>query len=182
MNLPNILTMSRIAVIPVIVTLVMMNNITAQWIAFVLYVLAALTDFLDGYLARKMNVVSPLGRMLDPIADKLIVGALLITFAYEGSFSASLTFAAVFIMMREIAVSGLREFLGPLNIVIPVSGIAKYKTTSQLIALGLVMAVPIVPGLDLAATATLWLATGLTLYTGYEYFVGAWPHLTKEEA
>jgi len=181
-NLPNILTLSRIAVIPFIVALVMMNNFTAQWIAFVLYVLAALTDFLDGYLARKMNIVSSLGRMLDPIADKLIVGALLITFAYEGSFSAALTFAAVLIIMREIAVSGLREHLGPLNIVIPVSGIAKYKTTLQLIALGLVMAEPIVPGLNLAATASLWLATGLTLYTGYEYFAGAWPHLTKEDA
>lgn len=181
MNLPNLLTMSRIAVIPLIVTLVMMNNLTAQWIAFTLYVLAALTDYLDGYLARKLNIVSALGRMLDPIADKLIVGALLVTFAYEGSFSASLTFAAIFILMREIAVSGLREFLGPQQIIIPVSGIAKYKTTSQLLGLGLVMAVPIVPGLNLAATATMWLATGLTLYTGYEYFAGAWPYLTKED-
>jgi len=173
--------MSRIVVIPFIVVLVMMNNATAQWIALTLYVLAALTDFLDGYLARKLNIVSDLGRMLDPIADKLIVGALLITFAYEGSFTAPLTFAAVLIMMREIAVSGLREHLGPKNITIPVSGVAKYKTTLQLIALGLVMAVPIVPGLNLASTISLWLATALTLYTGYEYFAGAWPHLTKEE-
>jgi len=84
--------------------------------------------------------------------------------------------------MREIAVSGLREHLGPLNIVVPVSSIAKYKTTLQLIALGLVMVQPIVPGVNLAATASIWLAAGLTLYTGYEYFAGAWPHLTKEEA
>lgn len=181
MNIPNILTLSRIAVIPLIVALVMMHNTTAQWIAFALYVTAALTDFLDGYLARKMKLVSPLGRMLDPIADKLIVGALLITFAFDGSFSTALTFAAIFIIMREIAVSGLREHLGPQNIVIPVSGIAKYKTTSQLVALGFVMVLPIVPGLQLVATATLWLATGLTLYTGYEYFAGAWPHLIKEE-
>lgn len=179
MNLPNILTMARIALIPVIVVLILLDTWTNHWLAFALYVLAALTDFFDGYFARRWHMTSALGRMLDPIADKLIVGALLIVFAYNGAFDISLTIAAVMIMLREIAVSGLREFLGGEQITVHVSDVAKYKTTVQLVALGAIMVLPIVPGLDLAANAMMWLATGLTVYTGYDYFNRAWPHLKK---
>lgn len=181
MNLPNILTLSRIGVIPLIVTFLMMDNLVARWFAFAIFVYAAITDYFDGYLARKMNIVSPLGRMLDPIADKLIVGALLIVFAFTGEFNHSLTFAAVLILMREIAVSGLREYLGAEQITVHVSPLAKYKTTAQLCALAGIMLLPLVPGLGLAANGVFWLATGLTLYTGYEYFIGAWPHLVDEK-
>lgn len=181
MNLPNWLTLSRILVIPIIVVLVLMDNLTAQWFALSLYIVAALTDFFDGYLARKMNAVSSLGRMLDPIADKLIVGALLVVFAFNGSFDATLTVAAVLIMLREIAVAGLREHLGSEQITVHVSKIAKYKTTMQLVALGAVMALPLVPNLQSAAAALMWLATALTVYTGYEYFAVSMPHLLKDE-
>ena len=173
--------MSRIVLIPVIVALIFMDSPATQWIAFALYVVAALTDFFDGYLARRMKIVSSLGRMLDPIADKLIVGALLITFAYDGSFDINLTVAAILIMLREIGVAGLREHLGAEQITVHVSGLAKYKTTSQLVALGLIMILPLVPDLGLVAYATMWLATGLTVYTGYEYFNSAWPHLMEEK-
>lgn len=179
MSLPNILTLIRIALIPVIVILILIDNSVARWFAFALFVGAAITDYFDGYLARKMKLISPLGRMLDPIADKLLVCALLVVFAYEGSFNQGLMWAAILIIMREIAVSGLREFLGPLKITIHVSAVAKYKTTVQLLALGCIMTLPIVPSLSFAATGMMWLATALTLYSGYEYFSGAWPHLKE---
>ncbi len=179
MNLPNILTMSRIILIPLIVMLILSDTQANHWFAFGLYVFAALTDFFDGYFARRWQIVSALGRMLDPIADKLIVGALLIVFAYNGAFDMSLTYAAVLIMLREIAVSGLREFLGGEQITVHVSEVAKYKTTVQLVALGAIMLLPVVPNLDLSAYAMMWLATGLTVYTGYDYFRRAWPHLSK---
>ncbi|MGJ8528985.1 CDP-diacylglycerol--glycerol-3-phosphate 3-phosphatidyltransferase [Maritalea sp.] len=182
MNLPNILTMSRILLIPVIVALIFMDNWTTQWFAFTLYVIAALTDFFDGYLARRMQIISPLGRMLDPIADKLIVGALLIAFAFDGSFDMNLTVAAILIMMREIGVAGLREHLGAEQITVHVSDLGKYKTTVQLVALGAIMLIPLVPSLASAAYAMVWLATGLTVYTGYDYFKRAWPHLIDEKS
>lgn len=179
MSLPNILTLLRIALIPVIIALIFMNTYVTQQIAFALFVLAALTDYADGYLARKMNLFSPLGRMLDPIADKLLVGALLVALAFGGSFDQRTIWPAILIMMREIAVAGLREFLGPMNVVVKASFIAKTKTTVQLFALGLIILLPLVPNLTSAANAMLWAAMALTLYSGYEYFAGAWPHLKE---
>ena len=176
-SLPNMLTLLRIALIPVIVALVLMGNDGTRWAALALFLVAAITDYFDGMLARRMQLVSPLGRMLDPIADKLLVAALLIAFAFEGSFDAPLTWAAIIILMREIAVSGLREFLGPSNITINVSPLAKYKTTLQLIALGAMILVPLADFVRPLAAALMWLATALTIYTGYQYFAGAWPHL-----
>lgn len=177
MNLPNLLTIFRIVAIPAIIWLVFIDHNVARWFAFALYVVACVTDYFDGYLARKMNIVSDLGRMLDPIADKLLVGTLIIAFAYSGEFSLTLTWLAIAIMFREIAVAGLREYLGNAQITVHVSKLAKYKTTVQLIALGVVMAIPLVPGLELAAAGLMWLAAVLTVYTGYEYFAGAWPKL-----
>ncbi len=179
MSLPNILTLLRIALIPVIVALIFADNSTARWWALILFSLAAITDYFDGMLARKMQLISPLGRMLDPIADKLLVGALLIALAYEGSFDFLLIWAAVIIMMREIAVSGLREFLGTQQITVNVSTLAKYKTTLQLVALGGIILSPLLTFVQPMATGMMWLATSLTVYTGYEYFAGAWPHLRQ---
>ena len=179
MSLPNILTLTRIALIPLIVVLVLINGAPARWIAVGLFALAAITDYLDGYFARKLDIISPLGRMLDPVADKLLVGALLITLSYAGSFTLPLLGAAIAIMLREIAISGLREFLGSQQIIVNVTPVAKYKTTTQLIALGAIMAVPLVDGLAPFAAALMWLATALTVYSGYDYFISAWPHLKE---
>ncbi len=178
MNLPNLLTIFRIVAIPAIIWLVFIENDVARQVAFALYVIACLTDYLDGYLARKMNIVSDLGRMLDPIADKLLVGTLLIAFAYNGEFSQIETWLAIAIMFREIAVAGLREYLGNAQITVHVSKLAKYKTTMQLVALAIFMVVPLVPSVALAANGLLWVAALLTVYTGYEYYAGAWPKLT----
>jgi CDP-diacylglycerol--glycerol-3-phosphate 3-phosphatidyltransferase len=180
MNLPNLLTISRIVAIPAIIWLVFIDHYIARQVAFILYVVACLTDYLDGYLARKMNIVSDLGRMLDPIADKLLVGTLLIAFAYTGEFDQQQTWLAIAIMFREIAVAGLREYLGNAQITVHVSKLAKYKTTVQLVALATFMVVPLVPNVESAANGLMWLAALLTVYTGYEYFAGAWPKLTDK--
>jgi len=181
MSLPNILTLIRIALIPVIIALILLENSSARWWALALFSIAAITDYFDGMIARKMDLISPLGRMLDPIADKLLVGALLIAFAYEGSLDGLLIWAAIIIMMREISVSGLREFLGAQQVVINVSGMAKYKTTLQLIALGGLILIPLLDFVQPMVVGLMWLATAITLYTGYEYFAGAWPHLTADK-
>jgi CDP-diacylglycerol---glycerol-3-phosphate 3-phosphatidyltransferase len=119
--------------------------------------------------------------MLDPIADKLLVGALLIALAYAGSFSLSLLWAAIAIMMREIAVAGLREFLGSQGVSVHVTSVAKYKTTFQLIALGAILLVPVVDGLGLIAAGLMWLATALTLYSGCDYFISSWKYLAENK-
>ena len=181
MSLPNILTLLRIIAIPLICALLLMQGETVRLLAFSLFILAAVTDYLDGYLARKLDLISPLGRMLDPIADKLLVGALLVALAYGGSFDSFTIWGALMIMMREIAVSGLREFLGPQNIIINASFIAKTKTTVQLIALAGLIILPIMPALSFVTWGAFWLATALTLWSGFEYFAGAWPHLKETQ-
>jgi len=135
LNLPNLLTLARILAIPVICWLLVAGGDTLRWIAFGLYVIAAITDWLDGYLARKLDQGSPLGRMLDPIADKLLVLALLIVLAWTRDFSGLDLIPAVAILIREVLVSGLREYLGPRNVVVHVTQLAKWKTTVQLVAL-----------------------------------------------
>ena len=176
-SLPNLLTIGRIVLVPVICWLLATGSVELRAVALGLYGVAAITDWLDGYLARRFNLGSPLGRMLDPIADKLLVGALLIVLAWNGSFSALDLFPAVAIMLREILVSGLREYLGPMNVVVHVTPLAKWKTTVQLVALGIVMLEALVPGFGLVADAALWLAGILTAWTGAQYFIGALPHL-----
>lgn len=174
LSLPNLLTVLRILAIPVIVVLTISGVDLFRWIALALYVAAAITDYLDGLLARLLNESSDLGRMLDPIADKLLVGALLIAFAWDHTFSVFDLIPATAILLREIFVSGLREYLGGSNIVLPVSMLAKYKTTIQLIALGFCLAEPLLPGLRLLTDLLLWLAAALTLWTGFNYWRGAW--------
>ena len=175
---PNILTIVRIATIVPICWLVMQGDIGLRLIALVLYVLAAGSDWLDGYLARAWNQYSDFGRMLDPIADKLLVGILLAVLAWDGSFSALDMVPVVAILFREFFVSGLREFLGNTAIVLPVSRLAKWKTTMQLVALAVVLLEGIIPGLRLASDIVLWLAGILTVWTGWNYLRASWPHLT----
>ena len=179
LTLPNLLTIARIVAIPVICWLLVAGTAELRWIAFALYVAAAITDWLDGYLARTMNLGSPLGRMLDPIADKLLVGILLVIFAFTRDFSWLDLIPAVAILMREIFVSGLREFLGPRNVVVHVTKLAKWKTTIPLVALGIVMIEALVPGLGLVSDVVLWVAGILTVWTGVQYFQQPLPHLTE---
>jgi len=181
LSLPNLLTVLRIVAIPVIVVLAITDLGLFRWLAFILYVLAAVTDFFDGLLARIMNDISPLGRMLDPIADKLLVGALLIAFAWDRTFSLFDLVPAIAIMLREIFVSGLREFLGTKNVIMHVSWLAKYKTAVQLIALGICMLEPLLGGIRLIGDAALWLAAILTVWTGWSYWSFAWKHMTHPE-
>lgn len=177
---PNLITIARILAIIPIVALLMSGDQTLRLIALIIYVVAAASDWLDGYLARAWNQYSPLGRMLDPIADKLLVGILIAALAWDGSLAAWDMVPACAILFREFFVSGLREFLGNTEIVLPVSWLAKWKTTIQLVSLAVVLLERIVPGLGLVSDVLLWAAGILTLWTGFQYLRASWPHLTVE--
>lgn len=173
-NLPNVLTYARILAVPALVgCLFLLRGDVARWSAFALFVAAAGTDWLDGYLARLWEQQTTLGRMLDPIADKLIVGATLLMLVHDNTITGWSIWAAVVILCREILVSGLREFLAELNVQVHVTQLAKYKTTLQMMALAFLLAGPaadkIVPGITATGLALLWLAALLTLWTGYDY-------------
>jgi len=171
--LPNLLTIARIAAVPLIVTCLLIEGAGARWTALVLFVIAALTDYVDGYLARKWSQRSALGVMLDPIADKLLVAAAVVMLAADGTIAGVNVIAAVVILAREVLISGLREYLAGIAFNVPVSKLAKWKTTIQLVALALLMAgqpgEAVAPGLLNVGTAMLWLAALLTVTTGYDY-------------
>jgi len=177
---PNIITIARILAIIPIVYLVMQGDIILRLVALILYVIAAASDWLDGYLARAWNQYSPFGRMLDPIADKVLVGILIAALAWDGSFSGWDMIPACAILFREFFIPGLREFLGNITVVLPVSRLAKWKTTTQLVALAVVLLERIVPGLGLVSDILLWLAGILTVWTGWQYLRASWPHLVEE--
>lgn len=173
-NLPNILTYGRILAVPLVAGLLMWDTNAARWIALALFVAAAITDFFDGYLARKWQQQSSLGRMLDPIADKVLVAVVLLVLSADGILFGGHIWAAIIILSREVLVSGLREYLGELRVSVPVTQIAKWKTTAQLVSIGVLIAGPagdtIIPYLTEFGIGLLWVAAGLTLYTGYDYF------------
>jgi len=173
-NLPNILTYGRIVAVPAVAGLLMWDTNTARWVALAIYVIAAITDFLDGYLARRWQQQSSLGRMLDPIADKVLVAVVLLVLVASPILYGGHVWAAIIILSREVLVSGLREYLGELQVSVPVTKIAKWKTTVQLVAIGFLIAGPagdtIIPYLTEFGLGLLWIAAGLTLYTGYDYF------------
>ncbi len=173
-NLPNILTYGRIAAVPVVAALLLWGGDTARWTALAIYVVAAITDFFDGYLARKWQQQSSLGRMLDPIADKVLVAVVLLVLCADDILRGGHIWAAIIILSREVLVSGLREYLGELQVSVPVTQIAKWKTTVQLVAIGFLIAGPagdtVIPYTTAIGIGMLWIAAGLTLYTGYDYF------------
>ena len=180
-NLPNILTYGRIVAVPVLVAVLFFgsgNN--ARWLAFAIFLAACVTDWLDGYLARAWEQQSTLGRMLDPIADKLLVGATLLMLVYNDTITGWSIFAAFIIMSREILVSGLREYLAGLKVSVPVTQLAKWKTAFQFIALAMLIAGPaaehLIPGITVVALGMLWVAALLTLVTGYDYLQAAIRH------
>lgn len=176
-SLPNQLTLARIAAIPVICLLLVIGWDWLRWIALILYVAAAVTDWFDGFLARTMNQQSDLGKMLDPIADKLLVGALLVTFAWTRDFSGWELIPAIAILLREIFVSGLREYLGNKAVSVPVTFLAKWKTTAQLVALFFVIIDGLLPSFGFISGTLLWIAAGLTVWTGWQYLMSSWAHL-----
>lgn len=185
MSLPNVLTYGRILAVPALVLcLELLQGDAARWAAFGLFVAAAFTDWLDGYLARAWEQQSTLGRMLDPIADKLIVGAALIMLVHDNTISGLGVYAAVIILCREILVSGLREFLAELNVKIHVTELAKWKTTLQMTSLALLLAGPaaekIVPGVVTGGLLLLWLAALLTLWTGFDYLKAGVRHAMEQ--
>ncbi|HEV2562602.1 MAG TPA: CDP-diacylglycerol--glycerol-3-phosphate 3-phosphatidyltransferase [Rhizomicrobium sp.] len=183
-QLPNMITIFRILLVPVFAIAFALPGDAARLIAFAVFCVAGISDALDGLAARKLNASSSFGRMLDPIADKILVGVALMMLVAEGSvpqFNLIPGLASFFklvpalvILSREILVSGLREFLAGASVSLPVSSIAKMKTAIQLVAIGAMILGPIadrfVPGAEAFAYIALWVAAGLTVYTGYAYF------------
>ena len=173
LTLPNILTLSRILAVPILVALLWPSG---GWFdhafAFALYCLMGLTDYFDGYVARAQGAVSRLGAFLDPIADKIMVAAVIVMLVFARVIGGVHVIAGLIILVREIAVSGLREFLAGLQISVPVSKLAKWKTTFQLVALGALIlggALPQWHWVHETGIASLWAAALLTLVTGWDY-------------
>lgn len=178
LTLPNILTLSRILAVPILVFLLWRPSPIDYGITFVLYCVVGITDYFDGFLARSQGRISRLGQFLDPIADKIMVAAVLMMLISSRranpvpEIDGLHIIAALIILLREIIVSGLREFLAPLNVSVPVSQLAKWKTTFQLVALGALIlggAFPSQPWVHEVGLACLWAAAAMTLVTGYDY-------------
>ncbi|MGF1551991.1 MAG: CDP-diacylglycerol--glycerol-3-phosphate 3-phosphatidyltransferase [Paracoccaceae bacterium] len=185
-TLPNFLTIGRIAAAPVVALAALAPAGSAwAWLAFALFALAALTDYADGWLARRLDQKSALGVMLDPIADKvmvIVVLASLMGAVGEGGGRLLVMLPALAIVLRELLVSGLREYLG--DVKLPVTSLAKWKTAAQLTAVGALLfahAVPSLAPLGGVALAVLWVAAALTGWTGLDYFRQAGPHLSARE-
>ncbi len=184
-NLPNVLTYGRLAAVPVVVGFLFwpMED-WARWTALGLFALAAITDFFDGYLARAWSQQSSLGRMLDPIADKLLVAAVLLALTADRTIAGPSLWAAIVILCREILVSGLREYLAELRVPVPVTAVAKWKTTVQLVSLGFLIAGPagdkVLPGASWIGILLLWIAAILTFYTGWDYMRASYDHVGGE--
>ncbi|SFP48010.1 CDP-diacylglycerol--glycerol-3-phosphate 3-phosphatidyltransferase [Sphingomonas rubra] len=172
-SLPNLLTLSRIVAVPLLVGLLWWPAWTTGYaLAFALYCLMGITDYFDGYLARSNGAVSRLGVFLDPIADKIMVASVILMLVGTRDIQGVHLIAALVILLREIAVSGLREFLAPLHVSVPVSKLAKWKTTLQLVSLGgliLAGAAPAALWIETTSLAALWGAAVLTLVTGWDY-------------
>ena len=177
-SLPNILTLGRIAAIPVVVGLLFLESDAARWSAFGLYAAACFTDWLDGKIARARGDVSPFGRFLDPIADKLLVTAIIVMLVAAGDLAGLQVIAAIIILCREMLVSGLREYLSQLQVPLPVSKLAKWKTTVQMVALGILLIGPAGPAeLALLGILLFWIAAVLTVVTGWDYLSRGLRHL-----
>ncbi len=184
-TLPNILTLGRILLVGAMVGAYFLKGDVARWLALAIFTIAAVTDFFDGYLARAWAQQSRLGQMLDPIADKLLVAAALILITAWHTVSGFTIIPVVVILSREILVSGLREFLANASVSVPVTLLAKWKTTMQMLALGFLLAGPagekVIPHTILIGEAGLWIAAILTFYTGFDYFRAGFKHILDED-
>ena len=186
LSLPNILTYARIIAVPLVVLCFfvegrLQSSDNSRWAALAIFAIASITDFFDGYLARIWQQTSTIGRMLDPIADKLLVSACLLLLAADGTIAGWTLWAAIIILCREVLVSGLREYLAELKVSVPVSQLAKWKTTAQMVALSFLLAGPagdkIMPYVTEIGIVLLWISAILTLYTGWGYFRAGLKHV-----
>jgi CDP-diacylglycerol--glycerol-3-phosphate 3-phosphatidyltransferase len=176
MNVPTLLTWVRVFGVLVFAVLLVWPGGGLRGWGLAVFAVSAATDFLDGRLARAWNQVTPFGRMLDSIADKLLVGVTLLVLAADGTIGGVHALAAILILYREIAISGLREHVAEKGVVIPASPAGKWKTTVQLVALAALIATPLMPFPVVAQGAglvLLWAAAALTLWSGLEYAYGA---------
>jgi cardiolipin synthase len=182
-----VLTYARLAAVPAVVALLFWpRDDWMRWAALAIFIAAGVTDYFDGYFARTYAQQSALGRMLDPIADKLLVAACLLMLVNARTIQGWSLWAAIVILCREILVSGLREFLAELKVGVPVSRVAKYKTVLQLVAVGFLIAGPagetILPQTTAVGLALLWVAAVLTLYTGWDYLNAGIRHVVERGA
>lgn len=176
-NLPNIITLSRLASLPFLLAFMFVPHAWAAWSALGIYTVGCITDYVDGYLARKMNIESAFGKFLDPVSDKIFVISVILCLAATNKFEGWLIVPPLLIIMREFLISGLREFLGPKNISVPVSKLAKYKTGFQMTSLGFLIMGPFGDAtVAFSFLPTLFwghlliaIAAGLTVYTGWDY-------------
>jgi cardiolipin synthase (CMP-forming) len=184
--IPNLLTYGRIAAVPIVVAClywqsILQGGLWLRWVALAIFIAAGITDILDGYFARSLGQQSTFGRMLDPIADKLLVSSCLLMLAADETIKGWSLWAAIVILCREILVSGLREYLAELRVSVPVTRLAKWKTTAQLVAIGFLLAGEagdrIIPVVTLTGLTLLWVSAIVTLYTGYDYFRAGVRHL-----
>jgi cardiolipin synthase len=191
LNLPNMLTYGRILAVPLVVLCFFLegrlqSSDFARWSALVIFVAASVTDYLDGYLARAWKQTSNIGRMLDPIADKLLVATCLLLLAADTdrTIAGWSLWAAIIILCREILVSGLREYLAALKVSVPVTQLAKWKTAIQMFSIAVLLAGPALDKIVSYATETgivlLWISAIVTLYTGYDYFRAGVKHIMDE--
>ena len=183
-QLPNILTLSRIAAIPLLLGTFYLQSSYGNWIGLGILTYAGVTDFFDGYLARAWSQQSMIGKFLDPIADKLLVSALLFMLVAFDRIPGLAVLPAVVILCREVLVSGLREFLAEVKIGMPVSRLARWKTTIQFLMLGFLLVGPVGPMFGPFSTteigvAGLWIAAVLTVISGYDYMRVGLKHVTK---
>ena len=179
-TIPNIITFIRIFLIPIILYLLFSENPNIVLIAGLLFIISSVSDYFDGYLARTLNQSSKLGTLLDPIADKLLIASVIVVLVDTGVISNIHVVPALIILLREIAISGLREFLAKLNTDMPVSKLAKYKTTFQMVSLSILI---ISLGFELndllwnIGLITLWIAAIITLLSGYNYMAKGLKHI-----
>ena len=179
-TIPNIITFIRIFLIPIILYLLFSENPNIVLIAGLLFIVSSVSDYFDGYLARTLNQSSKLGTLLDPIADKLLIASVIVVLVDTGVITNIHVVPAIIILLREIAISGLREFLAKLNTDMPVSKLAKYKTTFQMVSLSILI---ISLGFELndllwnIGLITLWIAAIFTLLSGYNYMVKGLKHI-----
>ena len=190
-NLPNMLTYARILAVPLVVLCFFLegrlqSSEFARWWALAIFIAASVTDYLDGYLARAWKQTSNIGRMLDPIADKLLVATCLLLLAADTdrTIAGWSLWAAIIILCREILVSGLREYLAALKVSVPVTRLAKWKTAIQMVAIAFLLLGPagdrIVPYWTQTGITLLWISAIVTLYTGYDYFRAGLKHIADE--
>lgn len=181
-TLPNALTLSRIVAIPLLVASFWLPHPASNWVALGLFAAASITDYFDGYFARRWGQISRLGRFLDPIADKLLVAAALMMLVADRGIDGLTILPAILVMCREILVSGLREFLAELRVSMPVSALAKWKTTIQMVAIGILLlgdAGPDAVPVRLIGEIGLWIAAALTVVTGYDYLRAGLAHMVE---